>query len=580
MSTTGHDAFPETSGPPRKLDAPEAAASEAPEFTEDLANETTSEIDPVPSWSLPARAARIREPEEALAAPPAPPAVPNVLRERYLLETQIGNGGTALVYRAVDLRRDTGVAGGGRHVAVKLLRPELRDRPQSIARLQREFRQTQAVAHPNVVRCLDLDCDQGAWFIVMELLSGESLGPVLRRLSPAGLPASEAMRIALAVGDALTHAHAQGIVHGDVKPDNIFLTGGGDVRLFDFGVAPESGSPESPDTRRLPVAAAATRVYASPEVLAGAIPEPRDDVYSLACVIYEMLEGVHPYGRRCADAAEAAGMVPEKPAALGAAQGAALLAGLAFERAARPAMSGFLDALRAEAVAPQPAPVADLVPAAIATLATVPAAPQRSTKRPNLTLLSSIAAGLALVLGILIGRIDSAVEPSASQPTPPRAEAASPAPSAMPGPDVAVGKAPAAVRPAPASEPASVAAAEPPAAAAASGLVFFDGPTMRVSNRAVVAAIPLRHLNRERRAVSVNWRVVDGTARAGRDYAGPPSGTEPFIEGNSFRILYVPILPRSGATADRTFSVELTAASAGASLGPTSRVEVTILGES
>jgi hypothetical protein len=110
--------------------------------------------------------------------------------------------------------------------------------------------------------------------------------------------------------------------------------------------------------------------------------------------------------------------------------------------------------------------------------------------------------------------------------------------------------------------------------------VFFDGPTMRVSNRAVVAAIPLRHLNRERRAVSVNWRVVDGTARAGRDYAGPPSGTEPFIEGNSFRILYVPILPRSGATADRTFSVELTAASAGASLGPTSRVEVTILGES
>ena len=87
---------------------------------------------------------------------------------------------------------------------------------------------------------------------------------------------------------------------------------------------------------------------------------------------------------------------------------------------------------------------------------------------------------------------------------------------------------------------------------------------MVVSNRAVVAAIPLRHLNHARRAVNVSWRILDGSARAGRDYAGPASGVEPFIEGNSFRILYVPILPNAGATPDRSFTVELTGASDGA----------------
>ena len=101
---------------------------------------------------------------------------------------------------------------------------------------------------------------------------------------------------------------------------------------------------------------------------------------------------------------------------------------------------------------------------------------------------------------------------------------------------------------------------------------------MIVSNRAVVAAIPLRHLNRARRAVNVSWRILDGSARAGSDYAGPASGVEPFIEGNSFRILYVPILPNARATPDRSFTVELTGVSGGADLGPTPRIEITILG--
>jgi hypothetical protein len=134
---------------------------------------------------------------------------------------------------------------------------------------------------------------------------------------------------------------------------------------------------------------------------------------------------------------------------------------------------------------------------------------------------------------------------------------------------------------APAGTPATAGAPEQPVPATGPpGLVFFDGPKMVVSNRAVVAAIPLRHLNRARRAVNVSWQLLDGSARIGRDYSGPASGVEPFIEGNSFRILYVPIIPRTGPTPDRTFAVELTGASGGADLGPTPRVEITILGSS
>jgi hypothetical protein len=101
---------------------------------------------------------------------------------------------------------------------------------------------------------------------------------------------------------------------------------------------------------------------------------------------------------------------------------------------------------------------------------------------------------------------------------------------------------------------------------------------MVVSRRAVVAAIPLRYFSRERRGVQVTWRVVDGTAHAGRDYGGPSSGVENFAEGNTFRILYVPILQDARTTLDRGFDVELTGASKGTELGPIQRIRVTILG--
>jgi hypothetical protein len=190
-------------------------------------------------------------------------------------------------------------------------------------------------------------------------------------------------------------------------------------------------------------------------------------------------------------------------------------------------------------------------------------------------LLSAVAAGLALVLGILIGRFDSGTPEPVGAVPPPAVATAIDTPAAPQEKSVAAATAAAPEPRPPATEDAP---AEAPVEEGSTGLVFFDAPKMVVSKRAVVAAVPLRHLNRARRAVSVKWRIVEGSARAGRDYAGATSGTETFVEGHSFRILFVPIIENPGATGDRTFTVELTDVTPGASFGPTPSVEVTILG--
>jgi serine/threonine protein kinase len=571
MSVREHDALRGTPGALNALDAPAGDAPERLDSTEDLAEEVTSELAPAP------RARPVATNGDA-APQSAPAGNANLLRDRYLLETQIGSGGAATVHRALDLRREgegAAEAVEGRHVAIKLLRPELRSQPHCVARLQREFRQTRAVAHPNVVRFLDLDRDGDAWFIVMELLSGETAGARMRRAAPVGLAPPEVLRIALEAGEALLHAHGCGVTHGDVKPGNIFLTDGGAVRLIDFGVAPDAISP-SPAAQAASVPAAATRAYASPEVLAGEAPDPRDDVFSLACVVYEMISGRLPYGRRGVDLERGAVVVPERIGALGPRAANAIAAAMSLTRANRPSMAELVQALRpveerkkaaeVEPVAPVPTPAAEAAPPP-------PEAPSRAWRR----LLAAAAVAAALATGVLIGRIDGSGDSRVRSRPADRVAERAPEPPPPVVPSVALQQDAA---PAMDPDPPAVADIVPDAPSAPPGLVFFDGARMVVSRHAVVAPVPLRHLNRARRAIEVQWRAIDGSARAGRDYGGPASGTESFVEGNSFRMLYVPIIPNASATRDRSFTVELTGVSAGAELGPTPRIEVTILGGS
>lgn len=551
-----------------------ASALDLPDPTQDIADEITSELAGVAASVVAAPTEAAQAPSGNEAVPGESPAEGTVLRDRYVLETLLGSGGTAVVFRASDLRRDA-TAGGGQLVAVKLLRPERRGDPRSIARLQREFRQTQTVVHPNVVRFYDLDCDHGSWFIIMEFLTGETLAARLRRAEPVGLPVHDATAVAADVAHALAHAHALGVFHGDVKPANIFLTDAGEIRLLDFGVAPEPHAPPEPTT--------GTRAYASPEVLGGQQAEAADDVFSLACVTCEMISGMHPYGRNGVDAATRAGVLPQRPAGLGDKQWQVLVRALDLSRPNRPGMKEFAGALRGvatpeEAGSPAVEAVAAIVavhPEPIAVRAASPATPAR---RMRLAAGGGLAAGLMLVLGILIGRVDKGVEPTSAVP-PPTSTINTSELSVLP----ATAPVPAIVTHAPKGQPQVAEEPEPvdsqQGLSAPMGLVTFDMPTMLVSSKAVVAAIPLRHLSRTSRNVRVNWRIIEGSARPGRDYGGPESGVESFVAGNNFRILYVPIIGNPATTQDRTFVVELTGATPNVEVGGAPRVAVTILGD-
>ncbi|HUG03145.1 MAG TPA: protein kinase [Steroidobacteraceae bacterium] len=500
----------------------------------------------------------------ALARPEVTPNgdIGRVLDERYVIEERLGQGGSALIMRARDLQR-RGARNNG-HIAIKTLRPELRFRPQSIARLQREFRQTQLLAHPNVVRQFDIGCDNGNWFIAMELLDGEPLRKRLKA-APDGLPVPEALRIAAACGDALAHAHDKGVTHGDVKPDNVFVTESRDVRMLDFGVAPDAPAARIDSTPPKPFVPAATKAYASPEVLAGLAPQPRDDVFSLACVIYEMLTGRHPYGRLGADEAMKQEVAVERVPGLTAKQWGALAAGLAWKREARPAhVRDLLRSLSVDAVSPTPV-VKHRQPSRISV-----ATPRWAERMRGQAVGMVALIGMVIVLAIVEAGDDP--EPAAMAVSDSPADTGIAAASDLAGP-VETGESDADAAPTPpAAEVRQAAAPAPPARH-----VSFKTEKMVVSRGTVSAAIPIQ-LDPGARRVKVEWRTDDGSAVAGRDYGGPGSGIATFQERQTDRILYVPIVNDYSVTADRSFTVELTGAPAGAELGSPRRIEVTIQG--
>ncbi len=179
----------------------------------------------------------------------------------------------------------------------------------------------------------DFDRDSGNVYMVMEFLSGRSLEQVLREDGRGGIPLGPAMEIIEALGAALSYAHEQDIVHCDFKPSNAFLSRDGKVKVLDFGIARaapslvEKGDATLFDAGQL---GAISPAYASLEMLQREAPDVRDDVYALACVIYELLTGTHPYQRIDAIKAYQTGLQPRPIRKLSRAQWRALKQGLEF----------------------------------------------------------------------------------------------------------------------------------------------------------------------------------------------------------------------------------------------------------
>jgi formylglycine-generating enzyme required for sulfatase activity len=259
-----------------------------------------------------------------------------VLKGRFELLECIGHGGMSTVYKAVDRRKSEALLSEP-HVAVKILRTDLAKHRDLFAVLQRETQRTQSLGHPNIVRVFDCDRDGETVFMTMEYLAGASL---TRKLAAVRNDPTRkaALQIISAIGSALAFAHRSGVVHGDLKPSNVIITHSGYVKVIDFGIArllPQRRG-DTGATGEPPLSAA-TPAYASPEMLEGEDPDPRDDVFALACVAYILLTSRHPFDREPSNRARDAQRRPPAHANLTRRQHAALAAALAFARDKRTA---------------------------------------------------------------------------------------------------------------------------------------------------------------------------------------------------------------------------------------------------
>jgi serine/threonine-protein kinase len=209
--------------------------------------------------------------------------VGEVLSDRYEVEELVGTGGMSSVFRAHDRLLD-------RKVALKVLHQQFTDDAEYVERFRREARAVAALSHPNIVTVIDRGEHEGRQFIVFEYIDGENLKALIERRGPA--PVTTALELALQIAHGLSFAHQQGLVHRDVKPQNVLLNGDGQAKVTDFGIA-RSLDVQHGMTQTGTVLG--TSDYIAPEQAQGQRIDEHTDVYSLGVVLYEMLTNEVPF---------------------------------------------------------------------------------------------------------------------------------------------------------------------------------------------------------------------------------------------------------------------------------------------
>lgn len=497
---------------------------------------------------------------------PAPPhlriGIGAKLRGRYVLENVIGVGGTAIVYRARDVRRERGAPFA--YVAVKIPRGDH-------APLQREFRATQTLPHPNIVRVFDLDRIGDTWFMVTELLEGEPLAAAIERYAPGPLPAPLAARVLRSCGEALAFAHERSMVHGDLKPGNVLLTGAGETRVLDFGATVPIAAEDAAQSGAS-AGLAATRRYASPQVLSGEPPVARDDIFSFGCLAYEVLTGTHPFGQGSSAEARQAGITLTRPSSLTVEQWQALSRALSWERADRPhSLRELLERLWPHGGSWH----------GTESLAAVQPRAQRTAPTPVVVSALVVLTGLAMLLAWTrfadeLAAPASPVAPAAAEIVPlDAAEESMRMIAAVAGGMAAPSPADRAA--APGGQQESPQASEPRSAQPlpVSGITF-DTDQIDVSEGAIAAAIVITRTRNRSGSVQVGWRTVPQTADSPGDYEEVSQGIARFADGQTRRVLYVPLRPDQIVEGEETFAVELYSESRRVQVGPISLVTVRI----
>jgi serine/threonine protein kinase len=526
-------------------------------------------------------------------------AAGSVLRCRYVLEEVIGRGGTSVIFRAKDLHRASPEEMATNFVAVKLLRADQRADSLALTRLKREFRQMQCLSHPGILRVFDLDCDGNVWFISMELVAGRTVKTWMETPNSH----ANALRIIGACCEALEHAHSLGILHGDLKPTNVMVADDGTVKLMDFGSAPSTASRVAAG---LHPALAVTPLYASPQILAGKVAEPRDDVFSLACLSYSILSGGrHPFGARPSLEDGRAKSAPTYVRAIPAGLFEVIERGLSAERERRPAsvrefLRDLTDADRPRRADARGAatPARDNVGAVCHPRSVMRAADRvsRSTLPPvfkeirlrarSLTRINGagislaaldrfgsrgsyrraqpfvrlIALVFAIVGAAVLSRLDTRRDVIRMAELPPEASATS-------------------------AEPITTAGAQTEELPKTrpllhdSGVISFEASTVHASAVQSLVAISVKRLQATKSRGAFAWRVERGTARPGVDYQRIEPQVVRFIEGEAVRTLFIPLINTRATLVlrgPRTFTVALEQVAGGPALGRFARVTVAI----
>lgn len=206
----------------------------------------------------------------------------NVIADRYEVVSHIGQGGMADVFLAVDTILN-------RQVAIKILRADLSTDAVSILRFEREAQAAAALAHPNIVEIYDVGDYKGHHYIVMEYVTGKTLKQVIRSRGP--LVNEEAVDIMKQLCSAISEAHSRGIIHRDIKPQNVIVKADGSIKILDFGIATAKGSMQLTQANNV----MGSVHYLAPELAKGEAASPQSDIYALGIVLYEMLAGEVPF---------------------------------------------------------------------------------------------------------------------------------------------------------------------------------------------------------------------------------------------------------------------------------------------
>ncbi|WP_188151541.1 serine/threonine-protein kinase [Teredinibacter waterburyi] len=240
-----------------------------------------------------------------------PPQPGMVIKDRFILREQLGEGGMGVVFLATDRRkeeaRDTDSS-----VAIKILGDGFQRHPKAFVTLQREARKTQSLAHPNIVTVYDFDRDGDRVFLTMEALQGEPLDKCLRSGRHLKMSDKEKWQWVQQMAEGLAYAHSKGFVHADLKPANVFVTRDNKVKILDFGIA-RAVNDEVPDSFDAGELGALTPRYASLEMLNHVAPAPSDDIYALGVIICEIFNNQHPYNDLEASDAYAQQLKPNLP---------------------------------------------------------------------------------------------------------------------------------------------------------------------------------------------------------------------------------------------------------------------------